>query len=59
MTRLLIYCGYEWTSRSISLNNKHGLVVDQGLVAVLPVIVLFAYVQRFLVQGLSSGALKG
>jgi multiple sugar transport system permease protein len=36
-----------------------GALAAGGLVAVLPVIVLFAYVQRFLVQGLSSGALKG
>ncbi|HEY0700031.1 MAG TPA: carbohydrate ABC transporter permease [Micromonospora sp.] len=36
-----------------------GALAAGGLIAVLPVIVLFAYVQRFLVQGLSAGAVKG
>jgi multiple sugar transport system permease protein len=36
-----------------------GALAAGGVLAVLPVVVLFAYVQRFLVQGLSAGAIKG
>lgn len=36
-----------------------GALAAGGLIAVVPVIVLFAYVQRFLIQGLSAGAIKG
>jgi multiple sugar transport system permease protein len=36
-----------------------GALAAGGLIAVVPVIVIFAYVQRFLIQGLSAGALKG
>jgi multiple sugar transport system permease protein len=39
--------------------SDFGALAAGGLIAVLPVTVLFAYVQRFLVQGLSSGAVKG
>jgi multiple sugar transport system permease protein len=39
--------------------SDFGALAAGGLLAVLPVTVLFAYVQRFLVQGLSSGAVKG
>ena len=30
-----------------------------GVIAIVPVVVVFAYVQKFLVQGLSAGAVKG
>ncbi|MEV0407363.1 carbohydrate ABC transporter permease [Actinoallomurus sp. NPDC050550] len=36
-----------------------GALAAGGLIAVVPVIVLFAYVQRFLIQGLTAGAVKG
>lgn len=36
-----------------------GALAAGGVIAVVPVVVLFAYVQRFLVQGLSAGAVKG
>ena len=36
-----------------------GALAAGGVIAILPVVVLFAYVQRFLVQGLSAGAVKG
>lgn len=37
----------------------YGSLAAGGLIAVLPVIVVFAYVQKFLVKGLSAGAVKG
>ncbi|MGA0568599.1 carbohydrate ABC transporter permease [Rathayibacter sp. KR2-224] len=36
-----------------------GALAAGGLVAILPVVILFAYVQKFLVQGMSAGAVKG
>ncbi|WP_255513088.1 hypothetical protein [Kribbella caucasensis] len=36
-----------------------GALAAGGLIAVVPVVVLFAYVQRFLIQGLRAGAVKG
>lgn len=36
-----------------------GALAAGGVIAVVPVVALFAYVQRFLVQGLSAGAIKG
>lgn len=36
-----------------------GALAAGGVIAVVPVVALFAYVQRFLVQGLSAGAVKG
>lgn len=36
-----------------------GALAAGGVIAVVPVVVIFAFVQRFLVQGLSAGAVKG
>ena len=36
-----------------------GALAAGGIIAIIPVVVLFAYVQKFLVQGLSAGAVKG
>jgi len=36
-----------------------GALAAGGVIAVVPVVLVFAYVQRFLVQGLSAGAVKG
>lgn len=36
-----------------------GALAAGGVIAVLPVVLIFAFVQRFLVQGLSAGAVKG
>lgn len=39
--------------------SDFGALAAGGVIAIVPVVVLFAYVQRFLVQGLSAGAVKG
>ena len=36
-----------------------GALAAGGVVAALPVVIVFAYVQKYLVQGLSAGAVKG
>lgn len=36
-----------------------GALAAGGVVAVVPVVLVFAYAQKFLVQGLSAGAVKG
>lgn len=36
-----------------------GALAAGGIIAIVPVVILFAYVQKFLVQGLSAGAVKG
>lgn len=36
-----------------------GALAAGGVVAAIPVVIVFAYVQKFLVQGLSAGAIKG
>lgn len=36
-----------------------GALAAGGVVAAIPVVLVFAYVQKFLVQGLSAGAVKG
>lgn len=36
-----------------------GALAAGGVIAVVPVVLVFAYVQRYLVQGLASGAVKG
>jgi multiple sugar transport system permease protein len=36
-----------------------GALAAGGVVAAVPVVCVFAVIQRFLVQGLSAGAVKG
>ena len=36
-----------------------GLMMAGGVVITLPILISFAFVQRYLIQGLSAGALKG
>lgn len=40
-------------------NTDFGALAAGGVVAAVPVVLVFAVVQRFLVQGLSAGAVKG
>lgn len=40
-------------------NVDFGALAAGGVVAALPVVLVFAYVQKFLVKGLSAGAVKG
>jgi multiple sugar transport system permease protein len=42
-----------------TFNVDFGALAAGGIIAMLPVVLLFAYVQKFLVQGLSAGAVKG
>jgi len=37
----------------------YGALAAGGIVAAIPVVIVFAIVQRFLVQGVSAGAVKG
>jgi len=38
---------------------NYGALAAGSVIALVPVVILFAYVQRYLVQGLSAGAVKG
>jgi len=38
---------------------QYGALAAGSVITVVPVIILFAYVQKFLVQGMSAGAVKG
>lgn len=38
---------------------EFGALAAGGVLAVIPVVIIFAFVQRFLVQGLTAGAVKG
>lgn len=39
--------------------SDFGALAAGGVIAIVPVVLIFAYVQKFLVQGLSAGAVKG
>ena len=40
-------------------NIHYGALAAGSIIALIPVLFIFAYVQRFMVSGLSSGAVKG
>lgn len=40
-------------------NIEYGALAAGSMIAMLPAVVLFAFVQRFLVQGMGAGAVKG
>ncbi|MEU8103898.1 hypothetical protein AB0C18_09235 [Nonomuraea muscovyensis] len=43
----------------LGLSCNLGALAAAGVVAALPVVIVFAFIQRYLVQGMSSGAVKG
>lgn len=49
--------GLDYTIGEFSVN--FGALAAGGLIAAVPVVIVFAVVQRFLVQGLTIGAVKG
>ena len=42
-----------------SYNVDFGVLAAGGLIAAVPVVAVFAVIQKYLVQGLSAGAVKG
>lgn len=36
-----------------------GWILASSVIAVIPVLIVFLFIQRFVIQGLSAGALKG
>ena len=49
--------GLDYTIGEFSVN--FGALAAGGLIAAVPVVVIFAFVQKYLVQGLTFGAVKG
>lgn len=39
--------------------TKYGMLAAGSIIALIPAILLFAYLQKYLIQGLSAGAVKG
>ena len=40
-------------------NNRWNLLLASGLMAILPVVILYIFCQRYIIQGMVDGALKG
>ncbi|UUZ96947.1 hypothetical protein LJK87_23560 [Paenibacillus sp. P25] len=40
-------------------NMAYGALAAGSVISLLPVVVLFAFVQKYMVQGMSAGAVKG
>lgn len=49
--------GLSYTMGEFGVN--FGVLAAGGLVAAVPVIIIFAFIQKYLVQGLGAGAIKG
>lgn len=49
--------GLDYTLSEFSVN--FGALAAGGILAALPVVLIFAIIQRFLVQGITAGAIKG
>lgn len=49
--------GLSYTMGEFGVN--FGVLAAGGIVAALPVIIIFAFIQKYLVQGLGAGAVKG
>ena len=50
--------GFGGTLGSIGIINWGGILAC-GVIVTIPVILLFAFVQRYLIEGLTAGAVKG
>jgi multiple sugar transport system permease protein len=37
----------------------YGALASGSVISLLPVVILFAFVQKYMVQGMSAGAVKG
>ena len=48
---------YNWGSSE--LNAPWGVFAAGSIIAAIPVILLFQYLQKYIVSGLTSGAVKG
>jgi multiple sugar transport system permease protein len=55
--RFTLPVGLSYTMGEFGVN--FGVLAAGGVVAALPVIVIFAFIQKYLVQGLGAGAVKG
>lgn len=55
--RFTIPVGLSYTLGEFSAD--YGALAAGGVVAAVPVVILFGFIQRFLAQGLSAGAVKG
>jgi multiple sugar transport system permease protein len=56
-TRFTIPVGLSYMMGELDIN--YGALAAGGVVAILPSFVLFAYIQKYLVQNLTAGAVKG
>lgn len=56
-SKYTIPVGLSMTIGEYSIN--YGQLCAGSVIALLPIIIMFAYVQRFMVSGLSAGAVKG
>jgi len=36
-----------------------GGILASGVIVILPVVILFAFIQRFLIEGMTAGGIKG
>jgi multiple sugar transport system permease protein len=40
-------------------NTNYGGILAEGVIITIPVVVLFVFLQRFLIEGMTAGAIKG
>lgn len=56
-SKYTIPVGLSMTIGEYSIN--YGQLCAGSVIALLPILIMFAYVQKYMVSGLSSGAVKG